>query len=102
MGLIEYVSDHFIVVLVPQQGGGWRAHFPDFPGCRTDGERVEIAIANATKAVCERVGQLRHEGLSIPIARSLEELRADAKWAMDRAIDWSTAVVSIVPVVVAV
>ena len=92
------MSSYFIVVLAPQQGGGWRAHFPDFPGCRAEGERIEVAIASATRAVGDRLGQLRQEGQSIPIPRSLEELRADANWAVDRAIDWSKAVVSIVPI----
>jgi predicted RNase H-like HicB family nuclease len=89
---------HYIAVLVPQPGGGWRAHFPDFPGCRADGPSVEIAIANARRAVADVVGQPLHEGITVPRPRSYEELRPDNEWAAERGIDWSTAVISLVPI----
>ena len=89
---------HYIAVLVPQPGGGWRAHFPDFPGCRADGPAVEIAIGNARRAVGDLVVQLHHKGMIVPRPRSYAELRPDNKWAAERGIDWSTAVISLVPI----
>jgi predicted RNase H-like HicB family nuclease len=35
---------HYLAVLVPRSGAGWRARFPDFPGCRVEGPTVEAAI----------------------------------------------------------
>jgi len=90
---------HFIAVLVPQPGGGWRAHFPDFPGCRAEGPHVEIAIANASRAATNLIEELQHsKGLSVPTPRPFEDVRADDAWAAERSVDWTTAVVSLVPI----
>lgn len=90
------MAHHYVVVLVPQNGGVWRAHFPDFPGCRAEGTRVEMAIDNAMNAVSDMIDGLRRKGESILPPRSYEEVRADATWAAKRGIDWSTAVISMV------
>jgi predicted RNase H-like HicB family nuclease len=88
----------FIAVLVPQPGGGWRAHFPDFPGCRAEGDRVNAAIEGAAHEVHLRVDQLKSSRKPIPTPRSYEEVRADDAWARARGIDWSTAVINLVRV----
>ena len=87
---------HYVVVLVPQNGSAWRAHFPDFPGCRAEGTRVEMAIDNAVNAVSDTIDGLHRQGGIILPPRSYEEVRADATWAAERGIDWSTAVISMV------
>jgi predicted RNase H-like HicB family nuclease len=87
---------HFITILVPQGGGGWRAHFPDFPGCRADGDRVNVAIEGAAHEVQLRVDELKSSRKPLPTPRSYEEVRADDGWARERNIDWSTAVISLV------
>jgi predicted RNase H-like HicB family nuclease len=89
---------HFIAVLVPQPGGGWRAHFPDFPGCRAEGPLVEIAIANASRAATTLIAELNSKSMSVPAPRSFEDVRADDAWAAERSVDWTTAVVSLVPI----
>ncbi len=89
---------HFIAVLVPQHGGGWRAHFPDFPGCRAEGSHVEIAIANASRAATNLIAELHSKSMSVPAPRSFEDVRADDAWAAERSVDWTTAVVSLVPI----
>jgi predicted RNase H-like HicB family nuclease len=89
---------HFIAVLMPQSGGGWRAHFPDFPGCRAEGSRIEIAIANASRAVAKLIAELHGKSMSLPAPRSFEDLRADTAWTTERAIDWATAVICLVPI----
>lgn len=35
---------HYLAVLVPRGDSGWRAHFPDFPGCRAAAPTVEAAL----------------------------------------------------------
>lgn len=92
------MSKYYVVVLVPQHGGGWRAHFPDFAGCRAEGQRVEEAIGAAARAVSALIEGLEDQGTGIPEPRSLEAIRADEKWAAERSIDWSKCVVSLVPV----
>jgi predicted RNase H-like HicB family nuclease len=92
------MAQHHVVVLVPQSGGGWRAHFPDFPGCRAEAARVESTIDTSMRAVAEMIDNMHREGAIIPQPRSYEEVRADDAWAVDRGIDWSTAVISLVRV----
>ncbi len=90
------MAQYYVVVLVPQNGSVWRAHFPDFPGCRAEGTRVEMAIDNAVNAVSDMIDGLHRQGGIILPPRSYEEVRADATWAAERGIDWSTAVISMV------
>jgi hypothetical protein len=82
------VAQHHIVVLVPKNEGGWRAHFPD----------LETSIDNAAGAAAEMTSGLRRQGAPLPSPRSYEEVRADDGWASERGIDWSTAVISLVRV----
>jgi predicted RNase H-like HicB family nuclease len=98
LGADSVVSKYYVVVLVPQHDGGWRAHFPDIPNCRAEGERVEIAIERAAGAASRLVNDLRGQGLSVVEPRGFEEIRVDTKWAEERAIDWSKVVVSLVAI----
>jgi predicted RNase H-like HicB family nuclease len=53
------VMKHYLAVLVPH--GGWRAHFPDLPGCRAEASSVDGAILLAREAAAQRV-KLLHQG----------------------------------------
>ncbi|HJT15142.1 MAG TPA: type II toxin-antitoxin system HicB family antitoxin [Dongiaceae bacterium] len=89
---------HYLAVLVPRADGGWRAHFPDFPGCGAEGYSVEAAIASASAAAAERARWLRAQGVSLPESQSHEEVRYNANgWAKERDIAWPDAVISLVP-----
>jgi predicted RNase H-like HicB family nuclease len=88
------MTKNYIVVVAPQQSGGWCAHFPDFPGCRAMGDRIEIAIENSSREVASWIDRA-HE---MPAPKSQEEVHANDAWAQQRGIDWSTAVVSFVNV----
>ena len=92
IGQDRTVARHFIVVLVPLAGGGWRAHFPDFPGCRAEGGRIEGAIDASYGEVVARLSQTGEP----TSPRSYEDVRADYAWARERGVDWSTAVISMV------
>ena len=89
---------HYLAVLVPQAGGGWRAHFPDFPGCGGVGSSVEAALLVSRAAATKAAHAQQAEGHLLPSPISYEELRQHTnRWAQERKIDWSTAVVSLVP-----
>ena len=88
------MAQDYVVVLAPQGGGGWCAHFPDFPGCRAMGDRIEVAIENSTREVASRVDRLH----GLPPPRHQEEIREDVAWARQRGFDWSTAVVRLVQI----
>ena len=88
---------HYLAVLVPQPDGGWRAHFPDFPGCRAEGQSVETAIDTAAAAAAEQARWLSAQGISLPHPQTYEEVRYHSNgWASERGIDWSHAVASVV------
>jgi antitoxin HicB len=52
--------------LAPDEGGGYLVEFPDLPGCMSDGETVEEAIANGLDAKHAWLTVAREEGRSIP------------------------------------
>jgi predicted RNase H-like HicB family nuclease len=88
---------HYLAVLVPRGDGGWRAHFPDFPGCRAEALSVEAAIDAAAAAAAEHARQLRAQGVSLPHPQTYEEVRHHSNgWAAERGVDWSHAVASVV------
>jgi predicted RNase H-like HicB family nuclease len=88
---------HYLVVLVPHADGGWRAHFPDFPGCRAKGESVKAAIDTSAAAAAAHARWLRSQGVSLPHPQTYVEVRHYGNgWAAKREIDWSRALASLV------
>lgn len=88
---------HYLVVLVPRPEGGWRAHFPDFPGCRAEGQSVEAAINLAATAAADHAKWLRVQGVSLPAPQTYYDLRQHGHhWAAERGIDWTRALATIV------
>jgi predicted RNase H-like HicB family nuclease len=49
------MSQHYVVVLIAKPKGGWRAHFPDFPGTGAERDRVETAIDRSTRSVYDAI-----------------------------------------------
>jgi predicted RNase H-like HicB family nuclease len=88
---------HYIAVLSPLPEGGWRAHFPDLPACRADGDSSEAAISLAASKAAEAIREMKLNG-GPPHPRSLEEIHADHTWALKQSLDWKSAVVRLVPV----
>jgi predicted RNase H-like HicB family nuclease len=84
---------HHIVVVVPQVGG-WRAHVPDFPGCRAEAAELEAAIGKARHNVGGAADILRQQGRALPAPRSYLQVQADVAWARQRGIHISSAVIS--------
>lgn len=41
----------FTAILLPQDEGGYQVFFPYYPGCITDGDTVEEALANGRDAL---------------------------------------------------
>ena len=53
--------------LSAEEGGGFLVMFPDLPGCMSDGETYEEAIANARAAFMDWMETHREEGREIPV-----------------------------------
>jgi antitoxin HicB len=52
--------------LDPKEGGGFLAEIPDLPGCVSDGETAEEAVANVYKAALEWIDAAEKLGRQIP------------------------------------
>ena len=53
-------------VIIERDGDGFSVHFPDVPGCFSDGDTYEQAFENAKVALEEHLASLRDYGKPIP------------------------------------
>jgi len=68
------VPDYPIVVrpLAAEDGGGWLAEAPDLPGCMTDGDTAEAALADMENAIAEWIDAAEQLGQPVPKPNSIE------------------------------
>jgi antitoxin HicB len=52
--------------LSKEDGGGYLVEYPQIPGCMSDGETVEEAIANAREALRDSLDVFRESGRKLP------------------------------------
>jgi antitoxin HicB len=64
--------------LTADDGGGFLIEFPDLPGCMSDGETVEEAIANGVDAVQCWISVAKEKGREIPGTGDIEN--QSGKW----------------------
>ena len=76
MNLPEY--QFTIRELAIDDGGGFLIEFPDLPGCMSDGETVEEAIANGSDAVECWITVAKEKGREIPEPGEIEN--QSGKW----------------------
>lgn len=87
----------YIAVVFPERSGGWSVLFPDFPGSAIHCSQVRDALASAIQVIDGQLAAARQQGREIPQPQSYEAIRADPDWASDRGIDWSQALVTVLP-----
>jgi antitoxin HicB len=58
--------------LTREEGGGYLAEYPDIPGCMSDGETIEEAIANGRKALRDCLSVFKQAGRRIPKPSNVE------------------------------
>ena len=90
------MGNHYIAILVPESTGEWTVLFPDLPGCATHGQTILEAQWMATEAAELHLETMRIDGKAMPVARSLEAVRADEAWVKEFQIDWTKVVVSMI------
>lgn len=55
------------VILIPdKESGGYVVEVPGLPGCRTQGDTIEEALANAQEAIKLWIDDAREHGEEIP------------------------------------
>src|SRR5580658_6385075 len=52
--------------LTKDEGGGYLVEYPDIPGCMSDGETIEEAIANGREALRDCIDVFRESGRKVP------------------------------------
>ena len=52
--------------LSKEEGGGFQVEYPDIPGCMSDGETIEEAIANGREALRDCVAMFQESGRKVP------------------------------------
>ena len=52
--------------LSKEEGGGYLVEYPDIPGCMSDGETIEEAIANGREALRDCMEVFHESGRKIP------------------------------------
>jgi predicted RNase H-like HicB family nuclease len=58
--------------------------FPDFSGCISAGETLDMALANASEALQGHVQMMEADGETVPLPRSLDAIQADPTLADER------------------
>lgn len=64
MGRLEYAV--IVAPLSAEDGGGFSATVPDLPGCMSDGETPEEAIANVQDAIAAWIEAAQAMGRQVP------------------------------------
>jgi predicted RNase H-like HicB family nuclease len=57
----------FTVVLHPEKNGGYSVSVPALPGCYSEGETREEALANIKEAIRLHLEVLKQRGKSMPV-----------------------------------
>ena len=52
--------------LSKEEGGGYLVEYPDIPGCMSDGETIEEAIANGREALRDCMDVFKESGRKLP------------------------------------
>jgi predicted RNase H-like HicB family nuclease len=56
------------VILEPDEDGGYHVYCPSLPGCHSQGDTVEEALANIKETIEQYREVLQEDGLRIPAA----------------------------------
>lgn len=71
-----------VVALVHHESGAYGVSFPDFPGCTTVADDLDVAVAKAAEVLAFHVEGLAEDG-PVPGVRSMSELEQDPEFRED-------------------
>jgi len=88
---------HYISICVPLESRRWRVLFPDLPACEAEADSLEEAMVRASNALTQYAVALNGNKPGIPLPCDLSEIRLNGNWASTHGVDWSKAVVTMIP-----
>ena len=68
--------------MTAEEGGGYLIEFPDLPGCMSDGETIEEALANGAEAKQDWIAAMREAGRPIPAPTTEAADAYSGKWVL--------------------
>jgi antitoxin HicB len=68
--------------LTQAEGGGYLIEYPDLPGCMSDGETIEEAIANGRDAQATWIAAMREAGRTVPPPGADRGAGYSGKWVL--------------------
>ena len=73
-----FVRDYYVKIsmLSADDGGGWLATVPDLPGCTSDGDTIEHALASVDDAIGCWIEAARRLGRDVPEPAKVVQVRA--------------------------
>jgi hypothetical protein len=89
--------NHYISVLVPMASGRWHAFFPDFPACEAEASDLDLTAMHAARALAHHADTSPGGIWVAPPPRDLRDIRSDETWSAAHAIDWSSSVITMIP-----
>jgi len=57
---------YYKVIFEPQEEGGYTVTVPSLPGCISEGDNYDVALANIKEAIALYLESLQADGLPIP------------------------------------
>jgi predicted RNase H-like HicB family nuclease len=72
-----------IVAIIHKSATTYGVSFPDLPGCIAAGSSEQDALTNAAAAVAFHIEHMSDHGDTLPLPRSLDQIRADPQFMDD-------------------
>jgi predicted RNase H-like HicB family nuclease len=82
--MAEGVIMRYVAFVHKEPDSIYGVSFPDFPGCISAGETLDLALANASEALQGHVQMMEADGETVPLPRSLEAIQVDPTLVEER------------------
>jgi predicted RNase H-like HicB family nuclease len=82
--MAEGVIMRYVAFVHKEPDSIYGVSFPDFPGCISAGETLDLALANASEALQGHVQMMEADGETVPLPRSLDAIQADPTLVEER------------------
>lgn len=75
--MMTKAEEAMVIAVIHEENGLFGVSFPDFPGCVTGAETIELAIQKAREVLAFHVAGMVKDGDEMPELSTMEQLKAD-------------------------
>jgi predicted RNase H-like HicB family nuclease len=72
-----------VIAVVHEENGVYGISFPDFPGCVSGGKTLDEAMQRGRATLRTHVESMMEDGETLPVLRSLDQLKRDKHFRAD-------------------